>query len=338
MPGKMNTKLKLLYLVDILEKKTDEEHPLSANALCDMMIAKGVDCERKSIYKDVEVLRHFGYDIILSNSKKTPGYFMGERKFELAELRLLSDAVQAADFITPKKTEKLVSKIESFASEGQAKMLHSQVYVEKRRKSTNEEIYYTISLLHDAINAGVKVNLIYTKRKFTGTYRVQKEEKAMVVNPYALIWSNDHYYLICNNVTHDNLMHLRIDRIHTVELTNEPCRHFSEVSKYKEKFDVADYSAKLFNMFSGEPMPVDIVCDNTIIDPILDKFGEKIKLIKVDDEHFALKTYAVVNEGLAGWVMNYGGKIKVRAPYELIHLVKESAKATLANYAEDEEK
>jgi len=141
MAGVKNSKLKLLVLADIFEKQTDEEHTLTANELCDKLQNAGIPAERKSIYKDIDVLREFGYDIIKSTSKTNTGYFLGERKFQEAEIRLISDAVQAANFISPNKTAELVNKFESFLSDNQSKILHSQVYVEKRPKTANERIY-----------------------------------------------------------------------------------------------------------------------------------------------------------------------------------------------------
>ena len=193
------SKLKLLYIVDILRKKTDENHYLAATEICDELSQLDIPAERKSIYNDIDILREYGFDIIHTGSKNRGGYFLGAREFELAELRLLSDAVQAANFISQKKTTQLVQKIESFASEKQAKILHSQVYVDNRPKCKNEEIYYTISLLDEAISAKVKVNFTYTKRRITEEFKTAKEEKSFTVSPYTLIWSDDHYYLVCNN-------------------------------------------------------------------------------------------------------------------------------------------
>ena len=165
MAGVQKSKLKLLYIVDILRKKTDENHYLAATEICDELSQLDIPAERKSIYNDIDILREYGFDIIHTGSKNRGGYFLGAREFELAELRLLSDAVQAANFISQKKTNQLVEKIESFASEKQAKVLHSQVYVEKRPKTANERIYYTISELDKAINNNLKVNILYQKRK-----------------------------------------------------------------------------------------------------------------------------------------------------------------------------
>lgn len=332
MAGVKNSKLKLLYLAEIFEKKTDENNYITATQLCDELAKLGIPAERKSIYKDIDVLREYGYDIIHNGSRNSGGYFLGARKFELAEIRLLSDAVQAANFISQKKTNRLLEKIESFASEKQAKILHSQVYVDNRPKCKNEEIYYTISLLDEAITKGVKVTFTYTRRKITEEFKTAREDKIFTVSPYALIWSDDHYYLICNNEKYDNLMQLRIDRIKKLSHTDSPARHFSEVSGYTNYFDTADYAAKLFNMYSGEQKPVEFVCNNELLETMLDRFGENVRIQKLDKSHFILRTNAAVSDGLAAWVVQFGGRVTVRIPKELINSVKKKAEEILNNY------
>ena len=332
MAGVQKSKLKLLYLVDILRKKTDENNYLAATEICDELSQLDIPAERKSIYNDIDILREYGFDIIHTGSKNRGGYFLGAREFELAEIRLLSDAVQAANFISQKKTNQLVEKIESFASEKQAKILHSQVYVDNRPKCKNEEIYYTISLLDEAISAKVKVSFTYTKRRITEEFKTAKEEKNFTVSPYALIWSDDHYYLVCNNEKYNNLMHLRIDKIKHLEKTNLPARHFSEVSDYKNHFDSADYASKLFNMYSGEPKPVEFICNNDTLEPMLDRFGENVKIQKYDDDHFVLRTNVAASEGLVSWIVQFGGRVKVKSPNDLIYSVKQKAAEILELY------
>lgn len=326
MAQQKNTKLKLLYLSDILLEKTDDAHPLSANELCDALCALGIEAERKSVYKDIDVLKEYGLDIILgADSTNKRGYFIGARKFELAELRLLLDAVQAANFISPKKTKILVEKIESFASKYQASMLHKQVYVDNRPKCKNEELYYTISALDSAISASLKVTFTYSRRVITEEFKQKSDEKPFKVSPYALIWSDDHYYLVCNNEKYDNLMNLRIDRIKGISVTDEKSRPFSEVSDYKNRFDSADYASHLFNMYSGEPKPVELICENSLLELILDKFGERVRLQKFDDNSFVVKTNAAVNDGLSAWILQFGKRIKVKSPNELKESVKKKA-------------
>lgn len=335
MAQQKNTKLKLLYLSDILSEKTDEAHPLSANELCDALCAAGIEAERKSVYKDIEVLKEYGLDIILGTENNKRGYFIGARKFELAELRLLLDAVQAANFISQKKTKILVEKIESFASKYQAATLHRQVYVDNRPKCKNEELYYTISALDDAINAELKVSFKYSRRVITDEFKQKSDEKAFKVSPYALIWSDDHYYLVCNNEKYDNLMNLRIDRIKSIAVTEESARPFSEVSDYTTRFDSADYASKLFNMYSGEPKPIELICENGMLELILDKFGERVRLQKYDDDSFVVKTNAVVSDGLSAWLLQFGKRVKVKSPNELKAAVKTKALETFEAYSDE---
>ncbi len=332
MAGVQNSKLKLLVLADIFEKQTDEENPLNATELSEKLQNSGIPAERKSVYKDIEVLREFGYDIIKSSDRGNAGYFLGERKFQEAEIRLISDAVQAANFISANKTAELVNKLESFLSEKQSRVLHSQVYVEKRPKTSNERIYYTISELDKAINNNLKVEIVYQKRKITEEFKTATEEKLHKVSPYALIWSNDSYYLICNNEKYDNLMHVRIDRISSVTVTKEKARHFSEVSNYTNKFDAADYANKSFNMFSGEPKPVQLICNNDLLDVMLDRFGKSVKIQKNDDASFVLKTNAAVSNGLVAWILQFGSRVKVKAPNDLIYEIKKAAEETYKLY------
>ena len=337
MAGKRNTKLKLLYLKEILEKYSDEQHILNANDIADRLeLEYGLQCERKSVYKDIDVLLDYGMDIIRTRTPKN-GYFVASGSFELAEIRLLSDAVQAADFITKQKTKKLIEKIEGFTSIYQAEVLKKQVYIDNRAKSTNESIYYVIDKLDEAIKSGKKVRFMYSKRKMDEKYAARKETRSFTLSPYALIWSNDHYYLVANNEKYDNLMNVRADRISNVEiLYDQTVRPFEEVSPYRHYFDAADYAAKTFNMFSGERQTVELKCSNRILEEIFDRFGERINTRKYNDESFLLRTEASVSEGLVSWIMQFGTDIEVMAPAQLKEMVADKAEKICAVYRKGE--
>lgn len=323
MADKGYTKLKLLYVKDFLDKQSDEEHPVSVEDINEMLLAKEIECERKSIYSDVKTLKEYGMDILSVRQPKT-GYCVCSRDFELPELRLLIDAVQAANFITPKKTKELIKKIGTLCSVSQAKMLEKQVYIEKRHKCSNEEIYYNIDIINRAIQSGKRISFIYQKRQLdTAENKVVTEEKEFSVSPYAMIWSNDHYYLIANNQKYNNLMHTRIDRMKKVEILEERARKFSEVSPYKSYFDSADYSGKIFNMFSGDTQTLEMLCDNSMLEEIVDRFGNNALIRTGDDEtRFLVDTKCVVSEGLVSWIMQFGGRIEVLEPASLREQVK----------------
>lgn len=327
------SKLKTLFIYKFLETYSDENNPISTTVLINMLSNKGLKCERKSIYADIDALKEMGCDIISVTSPKR-GFVMATRKFELPEVRLLIDAVTSAGFITPNKTKALVEKLESLVSYYQAKNLTSQVYCESENKCDNEEIYYVIDTLDDAINKNKKVKFTYKRRNIDKLNQKSFTSKSFLVSPYALIWKEDHYYLICNNSKYDNLMNLRLDRMSKIEILDEDCRDVSQVSEYKNGFNSADYSSKMFNMFSGDNSEVTLVCDLELREEIMDRFGSKVPLVAVDINHFETKINAAISDGLVSWIMQYGNKIKVKTPDYLIDMVKNKSQSILEQYSE----
>ncbi len=333
MADKGYTKLKLLYIKDYLEKYSDEDNPVSADELLDMLEEKGIKCERKSIYSDVKALKQYGVDVFLVRQPST-GYCIYNRDFELPEVRLLMDAVQSANFITAKKTKELIKKIGTLCSENQSASLKKQVYIEKRVKCTNEEIYYNIDKIDQAIKLRKQISFIYQKRHINDeTGEIEITEREFLVSPYAMIWSNDHYYLVGNNAKYDNLMHTRIDRMKKVEISEERSRSFSEVSPYKNFFDSADYSVKIFNMFSGDTQKLEISCDNSILEEILDRFS--VTSVRTENGKFILSANCVISDGLVSWIMQFGSKLEVIRPKSLRDDVKKRAKDILDAYSEN---
>ncbi len=311
-----NGKQRLLATAEFFKKYTDEEHVFSTVEICDYLSGIGIPAERKAVYDDIEALNKSGMDIVCARSPKK-GYFLASREFEEAEVRLIIDAVQAAKFITVKKTETLVNKISALASESQAKKLSAQVYIDSVRKRKNEEIYYTIDALHKAILAKKQVKFSYHHLTVSDELAAELSEKEFTVSPYALIWSNDHYYLVCNNASYDNLMHTRLDRMTKVEMLDAPARPFSRVSRYKDKFDSADYSGKLFNMFSGEEHRVSMRCSNSILEEIIDRFGDSVKITSQKSDCFTADVVAVTGEGFISWVLQFGADIEIISPVDI---------------------
>ena len=329
--NKETSKVKLLFLSDIFNRQTDENHTFSAVELCEMLEEYGIKSERKAIYSDIDALKEYGMDIDLIRTPKR-GYYLRGRKFDIAEVRLLIDAVQAAKFISPSKSKSLIYKIGSFLSEYQEEELREQVYINSSHKSEKEDLYDIIRTLDIAIKQQKQVKITYAKRKLEKRFLKKSEGKTFIVNPYSLIWSNDYYYLICNNDKYSNLMHLRLDRISEIESLDSTAKHFSKVSKYTKKFDTADYSNRIFNMFTGENGDIELLCDNSLIDDILERFGEETPIKIYDDSHFLFRAEVELSSGLVSWIMQYGNEIKVCEPKALADAVKEKAKEILAEY------
>lgn len=326
-----NSKLRILYILDILSKYSDEEHPLNSTDIIDFLKSEyDITCERKTVYDSIDALVDYGYDIIKSGAKK--GFFLASREFELPEIRLLIDAVQSADFISAKKSKAILKKFSKYASQYQYARIEKQVYIDNRNKRDNESLFYTIDSLHNAITTKKQVKIIYRKRKISNDIKPHYEEKTMLINPYSLIWSDDHYYLVGNYAKYDNLIHLRVDRIKSVIVTEDRARHFSEVSPYNTSFDAADYSNKHLSMFSGEIKPVELICKNEIVEEFLDEFGDKITPFPYDENSFSARVNLAVTQGLVSSIMKFGDKITVKGPKELKNMIIDKSKSILDLY------
>ena len=324
-------KVKLLYIIKILTELTDEEHPLSATEICEKLASHDITAERKAIYDDIECLIAFGYDIIQTRVPKN-GYFLASRDFELPEVFLLADAVRTAKFISEKKTRELTLKLDRMLSKYQSKRNIQGIYIDSSNKTRNEELFYNIDRINTAIEQGKKIKFTYSKKVLKEGRQIVCESKTRIVSPYAMTWQFDYYYLIGNYDKYDNLMNLRIDRIHSVEITDEPVRHFSEVSAYRDTFDVADYTKKLFGMFGGNMQEIKLRCSNSILEQVTDRFGDSIFITNVTDATFDFTVKAAVSDALVTWIMNYEDKIEVITPIELRNKIVNRAEQILEIY------
>lgn len=325
MAARFGQKLKLIYIIDILKKFTDEDHPMNATELCERLSELGVSAERKAVYNDIEMLIYYGWDIIKTRTPKS-GYFLGSREFELPEIYLLADAVRSAEFITPKKTRELLNKIDAFLSVHQSAKREKITYISSRYKCKNEAIYYNIDKINNAVEKSVKIKLTYLKRVLADDKKIKTEEKEMLISPYATLWENDRYYLVGNNEKYDNLIHLRLDRIKSVELTDLKSRHFSEVSEYRDNFNVSDYAAKTFNMYGGEEAEIELKCKKDRLEQIIDRFSDEISVCKLTEETFSFSTQVIISDGLISWLLQFGSDIEVTKPETLRNRIAEKIK------------
>lgn len=331
MAGK-NQRLRVLNLLQILHHQTDEMHPLAAQELIEQLAKQGITCDRKTIYEDIEALCLCGYDVLHTNTPRR-GYYLASRDFELPEVALLTDAVLSADFITRKKTSQLTKKLEGLLNRYQAEAYRHRGFIDNRNKGDNEEIYYTIDALERAIQEKKKVEFSYLRHTLTEGRKPTLESKQRIVSPYALIWADDHYYLICNYEKYNNLIHLRLDRMKGVSILAEPYRHFSEVSDYQTDFNVADYVGKVFHMFSGAEEEIVLDCSNDILEQVIDRFSDQIFIRESGVGRFVFHCRACVSDGLVAWIMQFGEQMRVERPAALQERLVTAAKEILANYS-----
>lgn len=310
MAKSQNQKLKLLYLVDILERKTDEEHPLSAAQLIEELAKVDVSAERKSIYDDVEQLIRYGYDIVLNKSRVNGGYYMASRRFELAELKILVDSVQASRFISPKKTRELIGKLEQLCSVYEEKQLKRQVYVLNRIKTENEQVFYNVDMIHGAIHNNKQISFQYYVWSTTKEMKLRRSGQRYLVSPLGLTWDDENYYLIAFEEEKREIRHYRVDKMKSIEILQE---ERTEDSGYRS-FDIASYGNKTFGMYGGTLETITLSFPEKLIGVMIDRFGKGISLKKESDTRYCIRVDVVVSGQFFGWLAGLGKEVAIVAP------------------------
>lgn len=289
---------------------------MSVAQLCELLHKKGIEAERKALCRDIALLNHDGFDILHTRMPK-PGYFLAKRDFEVPEVRLLMDAVQAAPFITNKKTAELTAKLCGLLSCYQADQVLKQLNFEPRVKFENEEIYYTIDAIHHAIAENKKISFCYHHQIIVNHRAQFNEGRKFTVSPYAMLWVSDKYYLAGNYEKYDTISNYRLDRMKHIEVTPLEARPLEEVSSYEKYFDASDYLKKTFNMYNGEQKMVVLRCANDLLETIVDKFGSELEFTCHDDNAFTVRAQVCISDGLIDWLLQYGERMVVLSPKSL---------------------
>ena len=318
-------KLKLFYLMKILLEKTDEEHTITVPEMIAELGKLGISAERKSVYDDLEYLKLFGLDVC-SRKTRTHDYFIGSREFELPELKLLVDSVQSSKFITHKKSMELISKIEKLTSEANAKKLHRQVFVTNRVKTVNETIYYNVDKIHDAIAANKQITFKYYDVDVNRKKVYRKNGDRYTESPVALTWDDENYYLITYKEKYDDYAHYRVDKMESIEITEED-RVLSE-----EPFDLSAYSKTTFAMFGGEETEVSIKFENDLVGVVFDRFGTDVRIVKADEEHFICTVKVAVSPHFLSWIVSFGRRAKIMSPDYVVDEMYALLRESLENY------
>lgn len=326
--AKANQKLKQLYLMKILLENTDETHSMTMPDIVSALKAYDIIAERKSIYDDIEALRLYGMDIIGEKSGKTYLYHIGSRDFELAELKLLVDSVQSSKFITAKKSNELIEKIERIASKYEAKQLQRQVYVAERIKTMNESIYYNVDIIHNAIANNVKIRFQYFQWNVDKKQELRHDGEYYLISPWALSWDNENYYLIGYDHKAGIIKHYRVDKMLNISETEEK----REGMQLFRQFDMAIYAKKMFGMFDGKEQSVRIECVNSFAGVMIDRFGKSVTMIKTDEEHFVVNVTVAVSRQFLSWIISLGDGVVITAPEEVVELMKDEIRALNIRY------
>ncbi|MDD6678649.1 MAG: transcriptional regulator [Firmicutes bacterium] len=326
MPKSENQKLRILYLLDYLQKNSHEEHPVRAKELMDMLMSRhDIRCDRKTIYSDIAALQEYGYDIA-STPGKNGGYYMVSQIFQLPELKLLIDAVQSSRYLTEKKSRELIEKLCRLCNEHDANLMKRNVLVAGRVKSMNESIYYNIDAIQEAISRNRQITFRYFDWDLQGKRRYRdREYKA---SPYGLIQDNENCYLLAYSVRH-GVTHYRVDRMSNIISLEEkrlPCPELTGKA-------LNDHARKQFQMFSGEEARVRLRFRNHLANVVFDRFGQEIMLVPDGENHFVITVSVDVSPMFLSWVIGFGDDVQILFPESVAQRCRKLCQEVAALYS-----
>ena len=326
--GRQN--LKTLYIIQILNERTDEEHALNASQLISILKSEyGISVNRQTIYSEIEKLLAADLDIAVQEGSRG-GYYIASRQFEMPELKLLVDAVQSSRFITKKKSEELIRKLESFCSREEAKQLSSQVVVYNRPKTENETIYYNVDKLHSAIYHSRRITFQYVEWNVLKEMEYRHKGALYEVSPLHLVWDDENYYLIAYDEAAGRVKHYRVDKMRNMTILKEP----RSTESLREQVDLPSFGKKTFGMFGGRDVRVNLLCRNRLAGVILDRFGSDIWMMPKDAEHFRASVTVTVSRQFFGWATAIGEDLQIEGPEDVREEYRSYLQGILDGYGE----
>lgn len=320
MPKGNNQKFKLYRLAQIMQEQTDDDHYITMSEIMEELAKYDVTADRKSIYTDLRDLSVLGVEV--------EGEPVGNRAFELPELKLLVDAIQSSKFITEKKTNALIKKLEMLVSKYDAQKLQRQVYVSGRIKTMNESIYYTVDTIHNAISENKKIKFQYYQWNVKKEMELRHDGAWYHISPWGLSWDDENYYLVGYDSDAGQIKHYRVDKMLHIKLSSER----REGKEHFKKLDMADYAKKSFGMFGGKEQSVKLLVKNSLAGVIIDRFGKNVMLIPADEEHFTVNVDVHVSRQFLGWVFSLGKDIKIVGPEDVVKQMKSEVKRLINQY------
>ncbi len=326
-----NQKLKLLYILKILEEESDEQHCISTQDLIAALQKYDISAERKSIYNDMEQLMRFGYDIVYVKARNGGGYYLAGRRFELAELKLLVDAVQSSRYITLKKSRELIRKIERLAGKYEAGQLQRQVYVAGRVKTENESIYYNVDTVHRAIQKNCQIEFEYLEWTVNKELRPRRSGEKYRVSPWALTCKDENYYLVAYDSLAGKLKHYRVDKMGKIRVD---CGAVREGGDSFRQFDIGTYANKTFGMFGGEEAVVTLEMPERMVGIALDRFGREIDIRRKagEEERLLVRAEVAVSRQFFGWLAGLGADVAIVSPADVAGQYRDYLKEILRRY------
>ena len=313
MPQLNRQKLKLLYLLRMLEQETDCEKGLTMAQILSRLEDEGISAERKSVYRDIAVLREFGYDVKMYQRAPVE-YALDNNDLSLSEVTLLIDSVQSCKFLTERTSGQLVKSLRTLVSEREREQLEKRVHVQGRIKSQNDSVFSNVDTLHLAIYNKKKIHFLYYKYDTNMKRALQHDGKPYELTPVKIVFADGFYYLVAWNDNHSSFSRYRIDRMRALSITDKPATHNELIANY----DFEDFEGQSFGMFDGELVTATLKVKPEAMDVIADRFGVDVPIVKSSERQAEVRVNVRVISQFFGWVAGLNGSVKIASPKKLV--------------------
>lgn len=307
--GENNQKMKLLRIMEYLKTESSPDHPITTKMMIEYLNSIGISCDRRTLYRDMELLMDSGNDIVKLELRIGNAYYLVDNSLSLAELKILIDAVQAANFITDNKTEELVEKLLAQAGMRKKEIVRKNVMFYNNHKHTNEGIFENIEQIERAISKKLQITFFYFDLDEVGERVYRKDKKRYITDPIALVYSEDNYYLVSYSQKYGNTTNYRVDRMEQVEIEETPICEEAIIRKTTFK----GYSEQVFKMYNGESEKITLEFPFELLGAVYDKFGECITVEK-DGDMFSITANVSISPPFWGWIYQFGGRMKIVSP------------------------
>lgn len=329
MPKGTNQKFKLYRLAQIMLEETDDDHYITMPGIRSALEEYEITADRKSIYNDLRDLEVLGIEVEGEPVGNRYHYHVVDRPFELPELKLLVDAIQSSRFITERKSNTLIRKLEKLVSRYEAMKLQRQVYVSGRIKTMNESIYYTVDAIHNAISENKKIRFQYFQWNVKKEPELRHNGAYYHISPWGLAWDDANYYLVGYDSDAEQIKHYRVDKMLHIRMSEES----REGKENFKKLDMAEYTKKSFGMFGGKEQKVKLLVENRLAGVIIDRFGKDVMFLPVDEEHFTVNVDVRVSGQFFAWIFSLGDGVKILGPEDVVEQVRNEIRRLERQYS-----
>ena len=302
-------KLKLLYLIRILERETDPSQGLTMPQIIERLEALGISAERKSIYRDLDALRETGLDIQTLPTRPVQ-YALFRSDLRLDDVMMLIDIVQSSRFITERKSNQLVKSLKELVSERERKLLDRRVHVQGRVKSKSESVFHSVDLIHEALQLKRKIEFLYFSYGTDLKRSARHEGKRYRLTPAKVVYADNNYYLAAYDDADQKMKTYRIDRMELLQVSDEPATRCPAIANY----EFEDFAYQSFGMFHGEPACVTLHVKANMMDAIVDRFGRTVEVVKSTPNYAEVRVNVRISPQFFGWIAGLNGGVTIKTP------------------------